>query len=263
MKLIYGIILFYVLATAMMYFMQRGFMYFPDKSMPQSPEGVENVNVATQDGLLIRGWYVPPRDPTKAVIVLFHGNAGHYGHRVYKANYYINAGYGFLLAGYRGYGGNEGQPTEQGFYNDGRAYMQWIKEREPDREIILYGESIGSGTATQMAVENDIKALVLETPFSSLAHAAASHYPIFPVGLLIKDRYDNASKIAAVNAPVLILHGHKDSVIPYSSAQKLYDAAKKPKKFVDFPQGNHNDLHMFGVQDEILDFLSSFASHNN
>lgn len=262
MKIIYGVILLYVLATLMMYLMQRNFMYFPDKSMPVAPNSVEIARVIAKDGVKVQGWYVPPRDDAKPVIILFHGNAGHYGHRVYKANYYINAGYGILLAGYRGYGGNEGTPTEQGLYNDARAYMEWVRGREPERDFVLYGESIGSGPATQMAVEFDVAALVLETPFASLADAAASHYPIFPVNLLVKDRFDNEAKIAKINAPLLILHGYQDNVIPYSSARKLYNSAVDPKVFADFPQGNHNDLHMFGVQEKVLDFLSGLSLKN-
>lgn len=261
-KLFYGLVLFYFLSMLMMYVMQRNFIYFPDKSQPVVPDGVVVADVTTSDGLRIRGWYVAGRDSTKPVIVLFHGNAGHYGHRVYKANYYINEGYGILLTGYRGYGGNQGKPTEEGFYSDGRAYMEWLREREPERDIIVYGESIGSGTATQMAMEYDVMALVLETPFASLADAAASHYPVFPVHFLIKDRFDNKDKIARIDAPVLILHGHLDSVIPYSSAQRLYNSAVEPKRFIDFPQGNHNDLHLFGVQNEILNFLSGVISQN-
>lgn len=256
MKFLIGIFVIYVLVVAALYFMQRDFIYFPDSGRPDVPEGVEIVDVAPEEGLEIQGWYVPPRDKSKAVILFFHGNAGHYGHRMYKANFYIQAGYGVLLAGYRGYGGNSGVPSEQGFYRDGRAYMAWLKEYAVERKIVLYGESIGSGTAVQMATEFDVHALVLETPFASLVEAASKHYPFVPVRFLLKDRYENVKKIGRVNTPVLILHGNQDAVIGFSSAQKLYEAAIAPKVFVDFPQGNHNDLYMFGAYTHILDFLS-------
>ncbi len=262
MKFIAGVFLFYILFVAVLYIGQRGLIYFPDKSRPVAPDGVEVVTVLSEEGLEIQGWYIPPRDEGKGIIVFFHGNAGHYGHRIYKANYYIQEGYGVLLAGYRGYGGNGGQPSEEGFYRDGRAYISWLQQKEPKRELILYGESIGSGTATQMAVEYDIRALILETPFSSLVDLASARYFFVPTRYLLKDRYANFSKISDIDAPLLILHGHSDTVIPFLSAKRLYDAASEPKVFVDFPQGNHNDLYAFSAYEHILHFLSGIGVSN-
>lgn len=258
MKLFLGIILFYILGVAALYVMQRSLIFFPDKAKPVAPQGVEIAAISDD----VSGWFIPARGSDKPVILYFHGNAGHHGHRIYKAQHYIQAGYGVLLVGYPGYGGNAGIPSEQSFYEAGRKYMLWLQEYAPQNAVIIYGESIGSGTAVQMAIEHDVAALVLETPFSSLVETAAGHYPFVPVRYLLQDRFMNVEKIEKIKAPLLILHGHQDRTIPFSSAQKLFDAALEPKTFTSFPQGNHNDLYDFGAYTHVLDFLSGIASAN-
>lgn len=262
MKFILGFLLFYILFVVVLYVGQRGIIYFPDKTRPAAPQGVQVVSVSPEIGLDIQGWYIPPSSVDKGIILFFHGNAGHYGHRIHKAVHYIRAGYGVLLAGYRGYGGNGGNPSEHGFYSDGRAYMAWLNDIAPERDVIIYGESIGSGTATQMATEFDVSALILETPFSSLVDLASLRYFFVPVRYLLHDRYDNISKIRAIGVPLLVLHGEADSVIPISSAKDLYYAALEPKDFVNFPQGNHNDLYLFDAPEHILNFLSGIGLSN-
>lgn len=264
MDIFIRVALFYVLLIVVLFFAQRTLIYFPDKSRPAPVHGVEIVKVTAQDGQALEAWYFPPAASENRVIILFHGNAGHYGHRLYKAQIYLKAGYGVLLAEYRGYGGNGGGISERGFYHDGRAYMDWLlKVKEINVEkIILYGESIGSGVAVQMAMEYDVGGLVLEVPFSSLSDIAARQYPFIPVKYLLKDRYMNIEKIEKIDAPLLILHGQKDQTIPFDSARKLFKAANEPKKFVDFPQGNHNNLYDFGASQHVLDFLAGIDEKN-
>ena len=264
MKLLFGMTLFYILLVVVLFIAQRTLIYFPDKSKPTPVQGVDIVRVVAQDGQPLEAWYIPPATPDKLVIVLFHGNAGHYGHRTYKAQMYLAAGYGMLLAEYRGYGGNRGAISEQGFYHDGRAYIDWLlKAQKIDvGNIILYGESIGSGVAVQMAMEYKIKGLVLEVPFSSLVDIAGRQYPFIPVKYLLRDRYMNIEKIEKINAPLLVMHGHKDQTIPFDSAKKLFKAARNPKKFVEFPQGNHNNLYDFGASQHVLNFLAGIDDKN-
>ncbi len=264
MKLLFGIVLFYIILVIVLFVAQRTVIYFPDKSKPMPIKGVDIVKVIAQDGQALEAWYIPPATLGKPVIVLFHGNAGHYGHRIYKAQTYLAAGYGMLLAEYRGYGGNRGAISEQGFYHDGRAYIDWLLEVQKIDvgNIILYGESIGSGTAVQMATEYDVKGLILEVPFSSLVDIAGRQYPFIPVKYLLSDRYMNIEKIEKIDAPLLILHGHKDQTIPFDSAKKLFEAAIEPKKFIEFPQGNHNNLYDFGASQHVLDFLAGIDKKN-
>jgi len=258
MSFLFKTVLIYICFVIFLCIFQRALIYLPDKSRPQIIDGAELARVQTADGLTLDGWYFKGQDIAKPTLVLFHGNAGHYGHRIYKAQYYLREGYGVLLAGYRGYGGNPGSPSEEGFFQDGRAYLDWLVNAQGVSEghIVLYGESIGSGTAVQMATEYDVAALVLETPFSSLLDVARQQYFFIPVDLLLFDRFLNAEKISDINSPLLIMHGKADSVIPFRFAQKLFDSGNDPKTFVSFPQGRHNDLYRFGAYKNVLDFLS-------
>ncbi len=259
-----GAALIYVLFVASLFVTQRTLIYFPNNSRPAPVQGAEIIKVTTRDNQKLESWYFAPKDRTKPVIVFFHGNSGNYGDRLYKVQYYLEAGYGALLAGYRGYGGNSGDISEQGFYEDGRAYIDWLMSEKgfQSSEIVIYGESIGSGTAVQMAVEYNIGGLILEVPFSSLQEIAVKQYPFVPVKYLLKDRFMNIEKIGNISAPLIILHGNKDQVIPFYSAEELFKAAKEPKKFINFPDGEHNNLYDFGASSHILGFLAGIKAKN-
>jgi fermentation-respiration switch protein FrsA (DUF1100 family) len=256
-KVIGWIILIYVCGVATLFIKQRSLIFVPDKTPIFAISGTEKISVTTQDGLTIHAIYKTSSMPSKPTIIMFHGNAGNAGHRLFKVKPYVDQGYGILLAEYRGYGGNDGIPSEEGFYHDGRAYMNWLTQNKNITNIVIYGESVGSGTATQMAEEYDIAGLILEVPFSSLLDVAQNLYFLAPVKYLIKDPFMNHEKIANINAPLLILHGHKDSIIPYKFAKKLYNHAIEPKTMIDFPDGGHNDLYNFGAHTHILTFLNT------
>ncbi|MBI1300458.1 MAG: alpha/beta hydrolase [Alphaproteobacteria bacterium] len=259
MKLLITCLLVYLGFIGVLFFMQRSMMYFPDNTKPRPiPPNAEEIKVRTQDGLGIYGWHFSPEQgyPT---ILFFHGNAGHHGHRFFKANIFHSKGYGVLLAGYRGYGGNPGRPSEQGFYADGQAYIDWLRARE--NNVIVYGESIGTGTAVKIAHEYDVDGLILETPFSSIFEIAQKQYFYVPVKYLLKDTFMNIDKIKTITAPKLFLHGHKDFTIPFSSAQELYRAAPEPKAFIEFPEGGHNDLYEHGAARQVLDFLADILQN--
>ena len=257
-KYLFIAVIMYVALIAILYIKQRSFIYFPDTSKPENQYGAEIVDVSTQDGLALQSWYFSGNDPAKPVILYFHGNAGHFANRLFKAKPYIDNGFGVLLAEYRGYGGNAGEHSEQGFYHDGRAYLEWLKDKGVmEDNIVLYGESIGSGTATQLATEIKAKALILESPFSSLVDVASNLYFFAPVRLLLKDRYMNIEKIDQINMPLIVLHGHQDQTIPFAFAKALFEKAKEPRKMEEFPLGDHNDLYNHGASLKILEFLNS------
>ncbi|GJL84682.1 MAG: alpha/beta hydrolase [Micavibrio sp.] len=253
------IVVVYLLALLFMYFNQRGMMYFPATGRPDpatygAQDVVEIVRVTTEDGLDLQGWYIAPQDQNKPVIVNFHGNAGHYGDRLPKMAGFVREGYGLLLAEYRGYGGNPGKITEQGLYQDARAYLDWLAKK--DVETVLYGESLGSGVVVQMATEHMVAAVVLEAPYSTIAEVAQSIYFYMPVKWLMKDQYRSTDKIAAIKASLLIVHGEKDGTIPIRFARKLFQAAVQPKRFVALESAAHNDVYDHGAERHILDFLS-------
>ena len=151
--------LLYCGLIAALYIKQRDLIYFPDRSLPAKPAPqagriVQDLIVTTQDGLRLRGWFIAPGRPDQPVILFFHGNAGHIAHRLTKTQHYVKEGYGLLLAGYRGYGGNPATPSEAGLYADGRAYLSWLSAAGyADERLILYGESLGTGVAVQLAGE--------------------------------------------------------------------------------------------------------------
>ncbi len=258
------IVLFYVLALIALYFGQRHMIYLPDRTKPNITADIQLVEIQTNDNLNISTWYKPPSQTDKPTIILFHGNAGHHAHRYFQLKFFSDLGYGFLIAGYRGYGGNEGKPSETGFYNDARGYIKWLKDNKSvdGKKLIIMGESIGTGTAVQMAKEHDVKALILISPFYSLYRLAQDMYPIFPAKYVLKDQYLSNEKITEIDAPLFIIHGQKDNVIPYKHALDLFNLAIEPKQIKDFPQAKHNDIFSFGALNEIETFLTGSEPQN-
>lgn len=241
---------------------QRDMIYHPgtERVEPAAaglPEMV-TVTVRTGDGLSITGWYAPPGNAHHPTIVLFHGNAGTLAHRARKARTFLDAGYGVYLAGYRGYGGNPGKPSEDGLYADARAALAWLTERGvPASRLVLYGESLGTGVAVHMAGEfANLAAIVLEAPFTRLPELAPA-YVLPPVAdALMVDRYDNRAKIGRVAAPLLIVHGEHDGVVPIAMGRELLAVAPAGKEGVFLAAAGHNDVWDLGGGEAALDFIA-------
>ena len=236
-------------------------MYFPSSMKPdaaaQGDSSLKEINVTTKDGLALYGWHRPPLNSFMPTIVWFHGNASNVATTVARARPYLTKGYGLLAVEYRGYGLNPGTPTEQGLYHDGRAFIEWLKSNGTDiSNIILYGESIGSGPAVQLATEYPIHILIVDSGFSSAVDAAANRFPLFPVSLLLKDRYENADKIKNIQSPYIHIHGSKDFIIPYKLGLKLFESAPQPKTMITVEGGGHNDLDNYNVAQKILSVLA-------
>lgn len=237
----------YAIVAAMLFFSQRNMMYLPhlpSRELPPAPAEIglkmDVVQVPTADGLSLLAWYAAPRK-NLPVVVIYHGNTGNVAHRGHLAEGLMKQGYGVLLLEYRGYGGNEGSPTEEGLYIDGRASIKWLGKKgfKPSR-LVYYGESLGTGVAVQMALEASPRAIVLLAPYSSIVDVAAPHFWFLPVAPLIRDKFDSASKIGKIHTPLLVIHGDKDNLIPITLAQKLFRAANEPKKFLTVHGGGHN-----------------------
>ncbi|MCP4330742.1 MAG: alpha/beta hydrolase [Alphaproteobacteria bacterium] len=257
----------YVVVGTALYLLQRKFIYVPSTGEPSRAEfgatDMEEVAYRTEDGIDLYGWFKPPADRDAPVIVFFHGNAGHIGHRAAKVRPFIDAEYGVFLAEYRGYGGNGGAPSEEGLYADARAALDLLAATGFEAEsVILYGESLGSAVAVQMAIERQARALVLEAPFSSLVGVARKRFPIYPTDWLVADRFDSASKIGRLEVPILIFHGEHDSVVPVELGRRLFEAAQEPKEGVFIKQADHNDLYDHGAVKVILQFLQRSLSSN-
>ncbi len=255
------VVILYVLMLATLFVVQRKLIYFPDRSAPvPADHGVPEMSIvrlATEDGLELAAWYRAPAGGGGAVVVYFHGNAGHIGGRGDKVRPYLDAGYGVLLLGYRAYGGNPGKPSEQGLYSDARAALGFLAgEGVASERLVLYGESLGTGVAVRMASERRVAAVVLEAPFTSATDVGAARFPFAPVRLLARDRFDSLSRIAAVGAPVLVLHGERDTTIPVAFGRRLLAAAVEPKEGRFYPGAGHADLYDFGAAEAVIDFLA-------
>jgi uncharacterized protein len=260
-RLAFQLLVLYVFVVVLVYINQRSMQYFPNKSFPGDPKdnGVPEmsaITITTDDGLQLLAWFAPPENKNGKIVVYFHGNGGHIGHRQVKARYFIESGYGLMFVEYRGYGGNPGRPSEQGLYKDARAALKWLDdEGYSPAQFVYYGESIGTGVAVQMAHENQPRYMILEAPFSSAADVAKKSYFFLPVDWLMKDRFDNIDKIANVTSSLLIVHGDEDAVIPQRLAKNLYERANHPKEFVSINGGNHNDLYEHHAGFIILEWL--------
>ena len=261
----FSIALIYFILLSGLYVFQRGMIFFPDKTRPSLSAydlenlDVQNLSVQTKDGLNVTGWIHRPSNK-KPTFVFFHGNAGHYGHSIYAVADYIKLGYGVVLVGYRGYGGNEGSPSETGFYEDGRAYINHLIQEEniAETDIVLYGQSIGSGVAVQMATEfQSVKALILEAPYTSLPDVAARTYFFIPVHLLMKDKFNNLNKINEIKSPLFIMHGDQDKVIPFKFGKTLFERAEVKKDFMIVKNRGHNDMPDAVKSEGVLKFLES------
>lgn len=255
----------YAVMVLIIFINQRSFLYVPYKIFPNPTligvGDMQVIEVTTSDNLKIKALYKSPATSSMPVVVLFHGNGGSIAIRGFRARDYIdNGGYGYLLAEYRGYAGNPGKPSEQGLYHDARAYMKFltIDQKIPQNRIVLYGESLGTGVAMQMALEYaDIRALVLEAPYTSFPAVAQTHMFWMPAYWLVRDRYNNIGKIQDVKAPLLVLHGAKDEIVPFKQGTKVFQNAKTNKRFEAFSEGRHTDLHKFGAGEKTRHFLAA------
>jgi fermentation-respiration switch protein FrsA (DUF1100 family) len=226
---------------------QRSFLYFPLSQAPPPVAsvlpGAEDVRFTTADGVTLSGWFRSGPAGSTTVIV-FNGNAGDRSHRAPLATALHRAGFGVLLFDYRGYAGQPGTPSEDGLAADARAAVAHVQGRtdvDPAR-IAYFGESLGAAVAVSLAVERPPAALVLRSPFTSLEDMARLHYPWFPIGPLLIDRYGSIDRIAQVRAPLLVIAGTRDGIVPLAQSRRLFDAANEPKRFVGIDGADHNDL---------------------
>lgn len=251
MRLVWRIVRLFLIAylslLLLLMFFEEGLIFFPSKypSGDWNPLGleVEDAHFHAADGTRIHGWYVDHKDP-RVVVLFAHGNAGNITHRedVIRALHELRAT--LLMFDYRGYGKSEGSPDEQGILQDARAARAWLAQRArvQEAEIVLMGESIGTGVAVDLAAGEGARGLILHSACTSIPDVAAVHYRWIPVRLLMRTRLDSLHKIPSYPGPLLASHGDADEIIPYRLGQALFAAAPDPdKRFVTIPRGLHND----------------------
>jgi fermentation-respiration switch protein FrsA (DUF1100 family) len=272
-----GIILLVVAALllapiGLLWAFQRRLIYLPaPRAVPPASSvlpGAEEVTFTTADGLRLGGWFVPagavgdPATRSPGVLVC-NGNGGNRSLRAALAAELSRMGLAVLLFDYRGYGGNPGHPSEEGLAADARAaqaYLAGRPEVDPDR-LVYFGESLGAAVALRLAVERPPAALVLRSPFASLAEVGRLHYPLAPMSLL-RDRYDSAALIGRLAAPLLVVAGGRDRIVPASHSRRLFAAAPQPKRLVVLEGADHNDHDLLAgprLLAELRAFLAGVA----
>lgn len=260
----------YLVIAVVMFIAQRKLMYAPDpQHLTPSDEGLSGVverRIRAPDGAEVIAWYGKAK-PGQPTLLYFHGNAGSLATRSERIRKYMNRGRGMYVMSYRGYSGSTGTPSEVANVADAkRAYEDLVSLGVDAQDIVIYGESLGSGIAVQVAAEKKIAGLILDAPYTSIVNLAVAAYPWLPVRRMLLDRYESEKFMGQVLAPLLIVHGEKDETIPVSMGRALYALANEPKRIVTFPNAGHADHWMFGSYDAIntwIDELRTRRSQQN
>lgn len=257
----------YAVLFILLFCFQRYALYHPIQysATPQDAglAGFEEVSFKAADGQQLYGWY-KKAEANKKTIVYFHGNHETVLRNAEFFSLLSEDGTGVLGLEYRGYGKSGGKPTEQGFYADARAAINFLKDKVSEDSIIVFGRSIGTGVAVQMATEYKVGGVILLSPYTSISDVASDIYWFLPIKQLslVKDKFDSLAKIKKVHAPLLVIHGEKDRLIPISYGKTLYAAANSPKKFVSVADSDHNDFDLHLLVREIRQFYGITATSN-
>jgi fermentation-respiration switch protein FrsA (DUF1100 family) len=238
--------LLYAVALSGMYVFQRDLQYFPTRRDPAPQSvgltGVDRVALPTPDGETLVLW-VSPAQGDRPTILFLHGNGGEVADRADRFAFYQSQGFGVAFLSWRGYGGSTGSPSETGLLTDAKAAYDHLRGLGiPADRIVLVGESLGTGPAVITATANPVAAVILEAPYSAAVDVARQAYPWLPVGLLMKDQYRSRDHIDRIGAPLLVLHGDNDRVIPPGFGKRLFEAAQDPKTFLSLGPVGHNAL---------------------
>ena len=228
---------------------ERRLIFFPARALAAAPAdfglAAEELSIRTADGVLLHGWWI--EGAGDRVLVWYHGNAGNIGHRLHNARWFVDRlGVSVVLVDYRGYGRSSGSPDEAGVYADGLAVHDAVTARgvRPE-QVVLFGRSLGGAVALEVALHRPAGAVVLESVFRSVRALAHEHYPFVP-GFLVRTRMDNVSKVGRVEAPVLVLHGDRDSIVPLAHGQDLFARAAGPARLHVIAGAGHNDTYLVG-----------------
>ena len=269
-----AIVLVAALAVRQTELLDRRVLFFPTKEMVHTPSDMglyyHDVWLTAQDGAKLHGWFVP--GTSGYTLIWFHGNAGNISYRVDNLLLFNKRlGVSALIIDYRGYGRSEGTPSERGMYMDAEAALEYLRSSAynvQDDKLIFFGRSLGCAVAVEMATRHKPRAVILESPFTSIEAIAKiarpkpfAFLPLHHVVMwLLKSRFDSLAKMDGIQSPVLILHGSDDDIIGIDMAQELFDAAREPKRFYEIQGAGHNDTYLTGGEgyfDTLREFIDS------
>ena len=260
-----ALLLLYAVVLLAVWLGQRQLIYVPNPARVRPadaglPQAIER-EFQTPDGERIVTWRIAARD-SQPTLLYFHGNAGGLQNRAPRAARYAARGYGLLMMSYRGYSGSTGRPSEVRNVADAMlAYELLRSDGVAPRDIVLYGESLGSGVAVQIAAAQQVGAVILDAPYTSIVEMGVRRFPFLPVRALIADRYESVDHISRVKAPVMVLHGELDRVIPVAMGRALHAAANEPKRLILYPGGGHTDLDEHGAVEAVARFIGEARRH--
>lgn len=238
------------------------FIYFPERRLTATPKDIglnyQEVPFWTASGRKLHGWFLPHAQ-AKATFLFFHGNAGNISHRLEKLKIFYDLGIETFIMDYSGYGKSEGSPSEKNLYKDGFAtYTHATQQRQIDpARILLYGESLGSSVAIEVALQEQVAGIILEGAFTSLKELASKHMPF--LSFLAANEYNNLEKIGRIKVPLLFIHPKNDEICPFEEALRLYEKAPLPKKSVWLERGGHNDAFCLD-QEKYVQGLKEFVA---
>lgn len=265
--LIAAILVFYVGFTVFLMLNETNLIYHPQKSIEATPQRhglqFEDRWFTTEDNIRLHGWYIPVA-ASRGLILFFHGNTGNISHRIETVQILYSLGYSVFIFDYRGYGGSEGRPSEEGTYRDARAAWRYVAHdlNVPAEDVVIFGRSLGGAVATQLATEVNARALVVESSFSSMPTLAQEIYPWLPIKLIAKIEYNSERRMRDVKLPLLVIHSRDDELISLRHGQALFAAHSGDKKFLEI-RGRHNDGFVFSgdiYRHGITEFLANYET---
>jgi fermentation-respiration switch protein FrsA (DUF1100 family) len=255
-----SVVLAYFIIILFVYFYQRNLLYHPSENNYLNDKitfNYEEIFIETDKKIKLKSWFIKKDLDKFKTILIFHGNAGNLFNRVYKLNELNKLDVNILLISWRGFSGNKGKPTEKNLYRDADESVKWLNNQGViSKNIILYGESLGTGVATELGTSNVFGGIILESPFTSIANAAKIYYPYLPVSIILKDRYDSIGKIKNINTPIFIMHGKMDNIVPQQMGLELFEKANNPK-YSYFPE---DDDHMMNYNKQLLNEIKQFIN---
>ena len=267
LNILVAAVIVYAVILLLVFLFQARLVYFPEveRRLDATPRAAglefEDVSLRTADGETLHGWWVPV-SAARGTVLFLHGNAGNISHRLEYLTMFNRLGYASLIIDYRGYGKSSGAPSEDGTYRDAEAAWQYLIEARKlkPHDIVLFGESLGGGVVTWLALKHPPRALVLASTFTSVPDLGAQVYPWLPVRWFARIGYNNLDHIRQITAPVLIAHSRDDDIIPFSHGQALFAAANEPKQFLEL-RGGHNDGFIFR-RGEWVNTLGAFLARH-